>query len=78
VVARELKLEVRENPELWAACIGGALPEPELLELLREAGLAGAGVTERFDCFGGTSAGARVSADLRVQGANVFAARRGP
>jgi arsenite methyltransferase len=28
VVARELKLETRLQPELWAACIAGALPEP--------------------------------------------------
>jgi hypothetical protein len=30
VVQRELKDEVRNNPDLWAACIAGALPEPEL------------------------------------------------
>lgn len=30
VVARELSLAVREDPELWAACIGGAVREPEL------------------------------------------------
>jgi SAM-dependent methyltransferase len=76
VVARELKLEVREDPELWAACIGGALQEAELLELLGDAGLAGAGVTDRFDCFGGTSAGQKVAADLRVHSANFFAERR--
>jgi SAM-dependent methyltransferase len=77
VVARELVLEVRQNPELWAACIGGALTESELLDLLRGAGFTSAGVTERFDCFGGTSAIARLSVDLRVQGANFFAERRG-
>lgn len=39
IVARELKLEVRSNPELWAACIGGALQAEELLELAASAGL---------------------------------------
>jgi len=76
VVARELTLEVREDPELWAACIGGALPEGELAELAAGAGLAGARVTERFDCFGGAPAGSRVSADLRVGSVNFFAERR--
>jgi arsenite methyltransferase len=30
VVARELELTTRQQPELWAACIAGALPESEL------------------------------------------------
>jgi SAM-dependent methyltransferase len=76
VVARELKPEVRDNPELWVACIGGALQEQEVLALAAEAGLSAARLTERFDCFGGTSAGAKVSADLRVHGANFYAERR--
>ena len=29
VVQRELKYEVRNSPELWAACIAGALPETD-------------------------------------------------
>lgn len=76
VVARELKLEVRENPALWVACIGGALQEEEIIDLCAAAGLGGTRVTERFDPFGGTSAGDKVSADLRVQGANFFAEKR--
>ena len=39
VVQRELTLTARRSPDLWAACVGGALPEPELLELARAAGL---------------------------------------
>jgi len=78
VVARELKLEVRESPELWAACIGGAVQESEMLELLQDAGLAGARVTERFDCFAGTSAADKVAVDLRIGSANFFAARSAP
>jgi ubiquinone/menaquinone biosynthesis C-methylase UbiE len=41
MVARgELPGEIRENPELWASCIGGALPEEEYLEAIRKAGFA--------------------------------------
>ncbi len=75
VVSRELKVEVREDPELWAACIGGALQEGELIELADAAGLRGGRVTERFDCFAGTAAGARVAKDLDVRAANFFARR---
>jgi SAM-dependent methyltransferase len=76
VVARELAPNVREDPELWAACIGGAVREAELAELAAAAGLESQGVTERFDTFGGSSAGARLSADLRAQGVNFLARRR--
>jgi arsenite methyltransferase len=76
VVARELKLEVREDPELWAACIGGALTVTELQALAAAAGLRAGGVTERFDCFAGTSAGGKVASDLQVHAVNFFAERR--
>jgi SAM-dependent methyltransferase len=76
VVARELALGVREDPELWAACIGGAVTEVELAELAAAAGLEPRGVTERFDAFGGTSAAARLSADLRAHAVNFLAQRR--
>jgi SAM-dependent methyltransferase len=76
VVARELVLAVREDPELWAACIGGAVREDELPELAAAAGLEPLGVTDRFDSFGGTSAGAKLSADLRAHGVNFLARRR--
>ncbi len=75
-VARELKIEVREDPELWAACIGGAVREEELTELASDAGLVGGRVSERFDCFAGTSAGTKVALDLKVHGVNFFAERR--
>jgi len=75
VVARELTLEVREDPDLWAACIGGAVQESELHELAAGAGLRGGRITHRFDCFAGTSAGAKVSRDLRVQAVNFHAER---
>jgi SAM-dependent methyltransferase len=78
VVAREPKREVREDPELWAACIGGALREEELRELAAAAGLRGGRVTERFDCFAGSSAGRKVALDLQVHGANFFAEKGTP
>ena len=36
VVQRELTEDVRSNPELWAACVGGALVESELTTLVHE------------------------------------------
>jgi arsenite methyltransferase len=78
VVARELKLEAREDPELWAACIGGAVLEEELQALAAGAGLRGGRFTERFDCFAGTAAGEKVSADLHVHGANFFSEKEPP
>jgi ubiquinone/menaquinone biosynthesis C-methylase UbiE len=73
VVARELSLTARSSPELWAACVGGALPEPELYELTHAAGLVDGQVVARFDCFAGTSAEARVSRDLRLAAVSFFA-----
>jgi arsenite methyltransferase len=78
VVARELKLDVREDPQLWAACIGGALREDELQTLAAEAGLRGGRFTERFDPFAGTSAGNKVSLDLHVHAANFFSQKEPP
>jgi SAM-dependent methyltransferase len=73
VVQRELRLEVRESPDLWAACIGGALPEPELYAVAAAAGLRDGAIYERFDCFRDTSAEAKVAKDLRVHAVNFFA-----
>ncbi len=73
VVQRELKLDARSSPELWAACIGGSLPEPELFEISSAVGLSEGKILERFDCFRNTSAEAKVSKDLYVQAVNFFA-----
>lgn len=73
IVQRELRLDARSNPDLWAACIGGALPEPELYGIAAAVGLAGGRIVERFDCFRNTSAEAKISKDLRVQGVNFYA-----
>ena len=75
VVAREITMEARANPDLWAVCIGGALPEPELFEVAAAAGLRDGRITERFDCFRNTSAEVKVAKDLRVQSVNFFACK---
>ena len=38
VAVNSLPLEVRENPNQWAACVSGALPEKEYLDLITFAG----------------------------------------
>lgn len=38
VAAHSLPLEVRQNPNQWAACVSGALPEKEYLDLITFAG----------------------------------------
>ena len=75
VVQRELKYEVRNDPDLWAACIAGALPEPELVPLALAAGLREPQVTEHFECFRNTTAEAKVARDLDVHAVN-FSARK--
>jgi len=72
VVEREFSLKVRNNPELWAACIGGALPEAELYDVSAAAGLTDARVTARFASFRDTSAEAKVSAEMRIRAVNFY------
>jgi arsenite methyltransferase len=73
IVQRELTLEARSNPDIWAACIGGALVEHELSELATATGFHGGHIVERFNCFMGTSAELHVSRDLFVHGVNFHA-----
>jgi arsenite methyltransferase len=75
VVRRELTYDVRNNPDLWAACIAGALHESELAELALATGFRNPRIVARFDCFGGTSAQAKVSDDLHVHSVNFYAVR---
>jgi ubiquinone/menaquinone biosynthesis C-methylase UbiE len=75
VVQRELKYEVRNNPDLWAACIAGALPEPELATLALATGFRAPRVIERFDCFRDTTAEVKVAQDLRVHAVNFYACK---
>lgn len=73
IVQRELTLDARRDPDIWAACIGGALVEPELTALATESGLVGGQIVERFNCFMGTSAERKVAKDLFVHAVNFYA-----
>jgi arsenite methyltransferase len=73
VVARELTLDARENPDLWAACIAGAMVEDELPETAAACGLGHGRIAGQFNCFQGTSAEAKVARDLNVHGVNFYA-----
>lgn len=73
VVQRELTLDARQNPDLWAACIAGALVESEMVTLAEQTGLIGGRIVERFDCFRHTSAQDKVAKDLFVHGVNFYA-----
>jgi ubiquinone/menaquinone biosynthesis C-methylase UbiE len=77
VVQRELTLDARANPDLWAACVGGAMVEPELHELAASAGLNGGRVIRRFNCFYNTTAEAKVAKDLFIHGVNFYARKGG-
>jgi arsenite methyltransferase len=73
VVQRELKYEVRSSPELRAACVAWALPEPELAEMALSCRFRDPHITERFDCFRDTSAEAKVARALHIQAVNFMA-----
>jgi ubiquinone/menaquinone biosynthesis C-methylase UbiE len=73
IVQRELTLDARSNPDLWAACVGGALVESELYELANITGLIGGRIVQRFNCFMNTSAEQHVAKDLFVHGVNFYA-----
>jgi arsenite methyltransferase len=73
IVQRELTEQARSNPDIWAACIGGALVEGELSELAAMIGFEDGRIVERFNCFMGTSAEQHVSKDLFVHGVNFYA-----
>jgi len=51
VLAKEISENSKANPELWAECIVGAVPEEAYIELIREAGFADAEVISRIDYF---------------------------
>jgi len=47
VAERELPETVRRDPAAWAACYGGAVPEPEYLAAIARAGFAAVRVVRR-------------------------------
>lgn len=75
VLERDLAPAARGNPDLWAACVGGAVTESGMLRHIAEAGLGGARVVEHFDCFHGTSVGRKFAGSMRI-GGTTFHARK--
>ena len=47
VLKRELEEEIRKNIEDWFRCIGGALPEPTFLDLIKKVGFINAEVLSK-------------------------------
>jgi len=73
VVQRPIRADAREQAELWAACVAGALSVDELHAHAASAGLVDGRIVEWFDAYRDTSAEQKVSRDLRVRGANFYA-----
>ena len=48
----ELPNEIRENLEMWAACVAGALDEKDYLQKIRNAGFKKVEVVAKNDCMG--------------------------
>jgi arsenite methyltransferase len=78
VVQRELSLAMRSDVDLWAARIGGSLPEAELYQITAQIGFVDGAIVERFDCYAETTAKDNLSKDLYVMGVNFFARKAGP
>lgn len=53
--------------------MAGALPEAELLQATRDAGLVGGRIVARYRAFEATSSGSQVAQHLRLQGVTFFA-----
>ncbi|MEX1137785.1 MAG: methyltransferase domain-containing protein [Bacteroidota bacterium] len=51
VLGQELSEKSRTNPQLWAECIVGAMPEAPYLDLIRKAGFTDVIVLNRADYF---------------------------
>lgn len=51
VSEQELPASVRQDPEAWAACYGGAIPEADYLAAIRAAGFASVEVLSRTDPY---------------------------
>jgi SAM-dependent methyltransferase len=75
VLAHELRASRREDPQLWAACVAGALQPWELIDHARAAGLDVAPASTGWDCFAGTAVEARVAASLRVRAMGLVATK---
>lgn len=51
IACEALPDSVRADPAAWAACYGGAIPEPDYLQAIRQAGFAGAEILERSEPY---------------------------
>lgn len=51
VLNRDLSEKSRNNPQLWAECIVGAMPEEQYLSIIRSAGFRDVAVIEKIDYF---------------------------
>lgn len=77
VVNKPVAEACRANPELWAACITGAVLPDEYAQAAREAGLKDPEVIHRFDYFAGSpSESARKTASDYDSEAIVFTAQK--
>ena len=77
VLERELSLAVRRDPDLWAACVGGAVTEAELHSLAAGAGLVDARAVRHFDSFRNTRVERKLGRALRVRGLSFHARKPG-
>jgi arsenite methyltransferase len=51
IACEALPDSVRADPAAWAACYGGAIPEPDYLQAIRQAGFAGVDILERSEPY---------------------------
>ena len=72
-LGKELKETERLDPNLWAACVAGALLESEIIAIAEDAGFQNCHIVERFNCFQGSRVEKTVSPSVGVHGANFFA-----
>jgi SAM-dependent methyltransferase len=77
VLERPLSPLARDNPALWAACVGGALTEAALHELIAHAGFAPPRLAARHDCFAGTTLQHKFGRELRPSSITLAAHKRG-
>jgi SAM-dependent methyltransferase len=73
VLARPLDELARANPALWAACIGGALHEPVLLQLLQEIGFEDVRIVARHDPYADTALGRKLGREVGISSVTLHA-----
>ncbi|MDH4070431.1 MAG: methyltransferase domain-containing protein [Ignavibacteria bacterium] len=55
VLAQEISEKSKANPQLWAECIVGAIPEEAYIELIRDTGFPDVEIVSRIDYFDGSA-----------------------